>query len=175
MISGRQRGAAWAVAVVIQAACGASSPPPETITAGEVTIQTDPLVLHLTTPRGAFTVERFVEVGTVDFFDDGKYYDPRDPMGSGVNWSAATRATGYDDQSGMLTLDNGVLLSLSATGGELGATITVDAGGVERAVLVRAVLPRDPTEPIFGFGESFTSAEAGGTVREMQFRVDTDF
>ncbi len=138
-------------------------------------IETDPLRLVLTTADGdSFEVDNFIEVATVSLFDDGRYYDPRDPVDSPWTWSVATKADSYDEASGMLTLDNGVKLGL--TGGPVSGTqtIIVDASDVEDAVLVRGVFPRNPDEPIYGFGENFASAEAGGSVREMQFRVDLD-
>src|SRR5690606_28117550 len=83
-----------------------------------------------------------------------------------------TRAVSWDPDTGRLGLDNGAGLRL-AEGPHSGvATLTLDVGQTGDAVLLRLVMPRDPAEPIYGFGQSFASAEAGGSIREMQFRVD---
>ena len=42
------------------------------------------------------------------------------------------------------------------------------------AVLARLVLPHVTGEPVYGFGESLVSADASGTVREAQFRIDPE-
>ncbi len=158
------------------AACGDDATPdagldpaPDTVTGGNVTVHTDPLRLVVDAPGGAFEVDRFVEVAVANRFDDTEYYDPRDPdPGQDLTWTAATRAEGVDD-TGALVLDSGVTLAVTDAG-----ALRVDAGGVADAVLVRLVLPRDDGEAIFGFGESFESPVADGSVREMQMRVDFD-
>ncbi len=161
--------------LALATACGGDDePPPDTVASGDVVVETDPLRLVVSAPGGDFTVEAFVEVGVVESLDEGGYYDPRDAEDSAVRWQAATRATEYDPDTGVLTLDNGVTLALAQGPVEESSTLTLDAAGVENAVLLRLVMPRDPSEPIYGFGESFLSAEAGGSVREMQFRVDTE-
>lgn len=170
-------GRAWlgAMVSIVSSACGGGddglAPPPPTVTAGDVTIETDPLTLRVAGPRGAFEVTAFVEIGTVASVDPSRYYDPRD-LDPGVEWTAATRALGVDGD-GALVLDNGATLRLvdGPTAGT--ATLIADAE-VDGHVLLRLVLPRDDGEAIFGFGESFHSAVAGGDVREMQFRVDLD-
>jgi alpha-D-xyloside xylohydrolase len=164
----------FSVAIVV-AGCGGDSPtpPPDVVTVGDVTIHTGELTLEVDAPNGEFTVTDFIEVGTVGFFDEGKYYDPRDLDGD-ITWTAATRADSIDDDTGELILDNGVRLALVAGPIATAATLRVDASDVENAVLVRLVLPRDATEPIYGFGENFAAADASGGIREMQFRVDTE-
>ena len=154
---------------------GGGSPPPPSIEAGDLTIQTDPLRLVLTTPDGgSFEVSNFVEVAVADNLDSGRYYDPRDLPGAPLSWTIATKAVSYDADSGMLTLDNGV--KLSVTDGPVAGTQTIvaDAGDVTDAVLLRLTFPHDPGEPMFGYGENFASADAAGSVREMQFRIDLD-
>lgn len=149
------------------------TPPPDSLTVGDVTITTGELSLDLDAPNGDFTVDDFVEVGTVAFFDEGKYYDPRD-IADNITWTAATRADAIDDDTGELILDNGVRLALVEGPIASATTLRIDASDVENAVLIRLVLPRDASEPIYGFGENFASADASGGVREMQFRVDTE-
>lgn len=161
------------LAALALAACGGgASPPPPTLESGDVVIETNPLVLHLSTPRGDFTIDDFVEVGVVTNHDENLYYDPRDD--TGVDWRAATRATGWDAKDEMLRLDNGARLGLVPGTVDGTATMIVDATGVDDAVHVRVVLPRAAGEPIYGMGENFASADANGSVREMQFRVDVD-
>jgi alpha-D-xyloside xylohydrolase len=154
----------------LSAACGGDddglAPAPESVSEGGVTIQTDPLRLIVDAPSGTFEVDDFIEVATVASVVDNKYYDPRD-LDANLAWTAATRAVGLDENTGELVLDNDVRIALADT-------LTVDARDVDNAVLVRIVFPRDDGEAIFGFGESFRSAVAGGDVREMQMRVDLD-
>jgi alpha-D-xyloside xylohydrolase len=155
-------------------ACGDDvAPVPEVIEEGDLRVQSDPLRLIVGDPADPVaSVAAFVEVATVSAADPTRYYDPRD-LSTSLQWQAATRIEAWDTATGTATLDNGVTLRLEP--GPIGAatTLVVDAGAVPEAVLVRLLMPRDPTEPIYGFGESFVSAEAGGTVREMQLRVDT--
>ncbi len=154
--------------------CGGSdTPPPPTVTVGDVTIETAPLRLILATPSGDFAVDQFVEVGTLASPDPDRYYDPAEPIAQ-ISWAPATHARAWDEDSATLTLDNGVKLALTSGPVSATQTLTLDAGEVDGAVLLRLVLPRSADEPIYGFGENFTSAEAGGSVREMQFRVDLD-
>ena len=153
--------------------CGGDpTPPPDVVTVGDVTIHTDPLVLEVDAPNGVFTIDDFIAVGTVDFYDEGRYYDPR--FGTdGVEWTTATRAVSIDDDTGTLVLDNGVRIGLAAGPIAAASTLQIDASGVDKAVLIRLMLPRDDAEPIYGFGENFAAADASGQLREMQFRVDT--
>lgn len=167
-------GAITLISVVCAACGGGATPPPDQLSAADLVVETDPLTLRLTTPRGDFVVPSFVEVGTVNFFDEGRYYDPRDLPADAINWQAATRATGYDADADAVVLDNGARLQVTAGPIDGVATLVVDASAVDKAVMLRVVLPYDPGEPVFGFGESFAAADASGGVREMQFRVDTE-
>jgi alpha-D-xyloside xylohydrolase len=153
---------------------GDLTPPPPSISAGDVTIETDPLRLVVAAPGGEFAVERFIEVGVVDAIDPTRYYDPRDLGADGVTWLVAERAVGIDDATGRLALDTGVTIALAVGRIDGAATLTVDAAAVAGAVLLRVAAPRDDGEAVFGFGENFESAVAGGDVREMQLRVDTE-
>lgn len=171
------RGISAAILVVsLLAACGddgAGTPPPPTIEAGDIVIETDPLRLVLTTADGdTFAVSNFIEVATVSFLDEGRYYDPRDPADSPLIWDTATKAVSYDADTRWLTLDNGVRISVGSGIVDGVQTLVADADHVENAVMVRVAFPRNADEPIYGFGENFASAEAGGSIREMQFRVD---
>lgn len=164
-----------ALVLVTLAACGdgAATPPPAFIEEGSVRVESDPLRLVVGDPADPVAaVESFVEVATVSSADPTRYYDPRDLSGA-LAWQAATRVVGFDQATGTATLDNGITLRLEPGPIAAATTIVVDAGAVPEAVLVRLVMPRDDAEPIFGFGESFVSADAAGTVREMQLRVDT--
>ena len=152
---------------------GDDAPPPATVAVGDVVIETDPLRLILSVPSGDFAIDDFVEVGTVAIPNDDRYYDPSAPDGA-IVWRVATRATAYNESTSTLTLDNGATLALVAGPVEGTQSLTVDVADVDGAVMVRLVMPRDPDEPIFGFGENFAAAEAGGSVREMQFRIDLD-
>ncbi len=152
-------------------ACGdgdSLSPPPPLLERGPVSIQSDPLLLTVDAPNDTFSIEAFIEVATVGTVDPSRYYDPRDTDDE-LEWRAATRAIGYDDATSELVLDNDVRIRLDD-----GPLLRVDAGEVDQAVLVRLVLPREGDEAIFGFGENFRSAVAGGDVREMQMRVEFD-
>ncbi len=156
-------------------ACGGNgTPPPETIVAGRVTIETDPLRLVLDAPSGTFASSAFIEVGVASAFSSGTYYDPRDPGGGGVTWHTATRGTKWDEDTQTLTLDNAVTLRVQGHDASNTETLVLDTSAVENPVLVRLVLPRTEGEPVFGFGEDFAAAEASGSVREMQFRLDLD-
>ncbi len=155
--------------------CGGGDAPPPELTAGGLVITTDPLSLDLDTPEGEFRVDDFVEVGVIDGGDPLDYVDPRDLPEDGVEWRVATRATGWDADSSTLTLDNGVRLIVGqGVGTTATASLVLDASEVDGAVLVRLVLPGSQAEPIYGFGQNHRSADAVGTVREMQFRLDTE-
>lgn len=164
------------ILTVLVACSGDDNNLPATIEFGDVVIETDPLRLTMPSPYGStdgtadgtFVMDHFIEVGTVGAVDDNRYYDPR--FQEEAIWHVATAVTAYDGQT--LTLDNGVRLTVAEGPIDGSTTLTLDASDVDNAVLLRLVTPRDPNEPIYGFGENFASAEAGGSVREMQFRVD---
>jgi alpha-D-xyloside xylohydrolase len=157
------------IAVAGLASCGGAPPaPPATVTAGPVTITSDPLAIHV-----ASTVPidqaAFVEIGTVDAPDPTHYYDPRGGADA-ITWRAPARAVSADGD--WLVLDDGTTrVRLAAGPDPTDAELDVDASADARAVLVRLVLPA-AAEPIYGFGESPAGADALGGVREMQLRVD---
>ncbi|RMH42964.1 MAG: glycoside hydrolase family 31 protein [Deltaproteobacteria bacterium] len=156
-------------------ACGgeAGPPPPDVVAVGPVSIETDPLCLRAAGGTAAFEVCGFVEVGRVEAVDPGRYYDPRGD--DAVTWHAAARAVAWDPATGALTLDNGATLTVTDGPAPDTATLAVDvAGDADGAALVRLAWPLAAGEPIYGFGENFASADAAGSVREMQFRVDLD-
>jgi alpha-D-xyloside xylohydrolase len=134
------------------------------VSAGPVTITTDPLAIAVAgTP-----LTGFIAIGTVAHVDDHKYYDPRDL--AAVTWQRPARATGVDDD--WLELEGGARLRVVAGAVDASAAIELDASAVENAVLAQVALTRAPTDPIYGFGESFAGADAAGQVREAQFRPD---
>ncbi|HVV86290.1 MAG TPA: TIM-barrel domain-containing protein, partial [Kofleriaceae bacterium] len=173
------------------AACGGDdglAPAPPTLTAGPVTITSDPLHLSIATPTGTVEQDAFVEVATVPSVDPQAYIDPRDLGDPALTWSAPARAIGADPD-GALVLDGGVRLRRAAGATADTATLAIDATHVDGAVLTRLVLPLDAPdagnatatgtgagtgEPIYGFGETFASADASGGVRELQLRIDDD-
>jgi len=163
------RNPALLLALAATAACGSGSTPPAQLSAGPVTITTDPLAIHVDAPT-PLDQPAFIEIGTVAARDDNRYYDPRD-TDAAVTWHAPARAVRADGD-GWLVLDDGTRLRLGD--GPIGdATVEVDAGAVDGAVLVRLVLPRGADEPLYGFGESPAGANAAGAVRELQLRIDT--
>jgi alpha-D-xyloside xylohydrolase len=157
-------------------ACGTGDagldPAPAELTAGPVTIATDPLRLRIAGPAGGLEQTGFVELATVASIDPIRYYDPRDTGAIAMTWTTPARALGVD-RDGWLVLEGGARLRLRE-GDAAQATLELDAADVAGAVLARLVLPIDPGEPIFGFGESFGGADAHGQVREAQFRVDLE-
>lgn len=164
-----------AAALLVLAGCGHGdglAPPPPSITAGPVTIATDPLRLTIATPTGAVEQEGFLELATLETIDPGAFVDPlaTDPR---LRWHTPARAIGVDDEQ-MLVLDDGVRLTLTTEGDPAIGTIVVRADAVEGAVLTRLVLPLAAGEPSYGFGESFAGADASGDVRELQLRIDSD-
>lgn len=164
------------IALLGLAACGDDGgglpPPPPTVTAGPVTVRTDPLRITIDTPAGPVVQGSFVEIGALAGpVDATHYYDPRDPGTEGVIWQAPARATGID-ADGWLHLDGGARLRLVARGAD--ASLQLDAAPVTGAVLARLVLPIAAGEPVYGFGESFGGANAVGQIREAQFRVDVE-
>jgi hypothetical protein len=173
------RGPAIVAALALTAACSDDgpelAPPPATVTAGPLTITTAPLTLAVAAPRGgAYTQGAFVEVATVPTVDATRYYDPVADGADPLTWRAATRATGIT-ADGWLVLDNGARLRVAAEAGAADAALELDASAVDGAVLARVVLPMTAGEPLFGFGETFASADASGQVRELQFRPDARY
>ncbi len=89
-------------------------------------------------------------------------------------------ACGGDDAEIPPTLDVGDVsietnpLRLSAHSVTGVVTLTLDTAGVDDAVLLRLVFPHFSGEPVFGFGETFESADASGTTRLMQFGINFD-
>jgi alpha-glucosidase (family GH31 glycosyl hydrolase) len=164
-------------AIAWLAACGGGdelAPAPPTFAAGPVTIETDPLRLVVQTPGGTVAQDGFVEVAVrAGAIDPGAYVDPLGPLGADARWLVPARARGVDGD-GALVLEGGARLTLTAGATADGATIGVDASGVDGAVLARVVLPLAAGEPIYGFGESFAGADAAGDTRELQLRVDND-
>ena len=166
-----------ALALAVTAlACGDNlrTPVPDSIAAGAVTIETDPLRLVVDAPSGDFVSERFVELAIARFDEPTRYYDPRLTEQSGVDWESPGRVVAVD--GGDLVLEGGARLRLGDGPLPGSATITIDPGSREDVVMVRLVFPRLEGEAIFGFGESFRSAVAGGEgdVREMQLRVELE-
>jgi alpha-D-xyloside xylohydrolase len=156
-------------ALALVAACGGDDPipvPPE-VTAGPVTITTDPFAI---TVAGA-GLTGHVAIGTVAFHDASTWYDPRDL--ERAEWTRPTRATAVDGD--WLVLEGGARVRLTADAVADSASIELDASAIDRAALVQLVFDRAPGEPIYGFGESFGGADASGEVREAQFRIDTEF
>lgn len=176
----RSAPAALAVLAISLTACGsdALAPAPPTVTAGPVTLTTDPLRLTIVTPHGPVEQDLPVEVATRATVDPARWVDPRAPAEAGLEWSRPTRALGVDP-AGALVLEGGARLTLTADGDDL-AVLAVDTRSVDGAVLTRLVLPLDPgsaggtAEPIMGFGETFGGVDAAGGVRELQFRIDGD-
>jgi alpha-D-xyloside xylohydrolase len=173
------RGPAIVAALALTAACSDDgpelAPPPATVTAGPLTITTAPLTLAVAAPRGgAYTQGAFVEVATVPTVDATRYYDPVADGADPLTWRAATRATGIT-ADGWLVLDNGARLRVAAEAGAADAALELDASAVDGAVLARVVLPMTAGEPLFGFGETFESADASGQLRELQFRPDARY
>ena len=168
------RRALLSLAALGLAGCGDDglTPAPASISAGPVTISSDPLHLTITTPTGTVEQDAFVELATLAIIDPAGYVDPRD-LDDDLRWTAPARAIGIDDD-GALVLDGGGRLRLSAGTKANTVTLAIDASAVDHAVLTRLVLPLAAGEPIYGFGESFAGADASGDVRELQFRVDGD-
>lgn len=144
--------------------------PPE-VSAGPVTITTDPLTITVE-PQRPGALSGALAVGTVAHFDGSHYYDPRDL--DQATWHSPVRAVAIDD-AGWLTLDDGTKLRLVADTEANSASIELDASAVDSAVFAQLSLSRPAGEPIYGFGESSGGAEATGQVREAQFRIDLDY
>lgn len=164
---------AAALLLVLAGGCGDDLEPslPPALVAGDLVVETDPLRLVLDAP-GGFTAERFLEIALVPGGPDDRFIDPRDVDPAAYEWTVPSRAVGWDAASETLEVEGGARISLH--GGQEAAALEVDASAVDGAVLVRLVLPLDAGEPIYGFGERFTSADASGQVSEMQLRIDLD-
>lgn len=141
---------------------------PPSITAGSVTITTDPIAI--TVDGTALTGT--IAIGRVEHFDPAHYYDPRDL--DQATWHSPARAVDVTDD-GWLVLDDGCKLRVVADAVAGSAAIELDAGAVDEAVFAQIALSRPAGEPIYGFGESSGGAEATGQVREAQFRIDLDY
>jgi alpha-D-xyloside xylohydrolase len=151
------------------AACGDDDtiPIPPEISAGPVTITTDPL--SITVDGG---LDATVAVGTVANVDGTRYYDPRDL--TLATWHRPTRVTAAT-ADGWLVLDGGMRIRLSEGTDEAHSVFEFDAAAVDNAIHAQLAVTRSTEEPIYGFGESFGGANAVGQVREMQFRADFDY
>jgi hypothetical protein len=169
--------AALAAATLACGDDGAPPPPPATITVGAVTIATDPLTLTITPagrrPDGAAGVPRGRHCRG-DRRSRPLLRPARRRRRPADLWTRPTRATALD-ADGWLVLEGGARLRLAAEAGAADAALELDASAVDGAVLARVVLPMTAGEPLFGFGETFGSADASGQVRELQFRPDAGY
>ena len=158
-----------AVLVLVLAACGDDelARPPETLTAGPVTLATDTLTLSLA-GMPALTQEHFLSIGTTDSIDSAHYYDPRgDDL---VEMTPVEKAIGLDGE--WLVLSGGTRLQLTECAVESCAVLDIDASKHDNAVQLQLSLPVDPAEPLYGTGDAPDRANVNGTVREMSLRVD---
>lgn len=160
---------ALAAVVVVLGACGDDglARPPDTLTAGPVTLETETLTLTLA-GAPALVQDHFLSIGTAASIDPGHYYDPRgDDL---VDLQVVEKAVGSDGD--WLVLSGGTRLALSTCAVANCAVLEIDATKHERAVQVQLALPVDPGEPLYGTGDAPVRANVAGTVREMSLRVD---
>ncbi|MEO8704985.1 MAG: glycoside hydrolase family 31 protein [Kofleriaceae bacterium] len=179
---------AWLAIAFIVGACGNDSePPPDTLTAGPVTIDTRTLTLTI----GDLTIDHFVAVGDVGEpidIDDARYYDPR---GGDAAVELVTLERGVASVGDSVILDGGTKLRLTpcaidkpgerrarsnakgdAKSIDTCAELELDASEHPGAVQLQIALPVDPDEPLYGTGDAPLRANVNGTVRELQLRID---
>lgn len=143
-------------------------PPPATVSAGPVSIDTATMAL---TFGDALTVTRFIAVGDVESVDDTHYYDPTHPELTNV--VGAHAAIGIDGDELVLD-DHATRVRLVPGPIPDSAELDIDASAHANAVLVRISLPKAVAEPLYGTGDAAPGANVAGTVREMELRVDLD-
>jgi len=155
----------WALVLVL-AACGdnTSSPAPDSLAVGPVTIDTHTLTLTI----GTQSIEHFLTIGTSDPIDETHYYDPTMP--SAVALRVLDHAVGLQDD--FVALDDGTRIRLTACPIADCAALDIDASASANAVLMQLALPADPSEPIYGTGDAATRANVAGTTRELALRID---
>ena len=167
--------AIWPLIFALGCGDNISSEVPSSISEGPVTIESSPLRLIVEGGTGGFEKAAFVEVATVEELDAVHFYDPAgdEPV---LTWETFEDATSFDPQTQAfgVKLSDGETVSIGLEPGPVSgtATIRIDVSSSERAVLARLVLPREPGEAIYGFGETFDSPLADGLTREMQLRID---
>jgi alpha-glucosidase (family GH31 glycosyl hydrolase) len=157
---------AWLVVVV--AACGNSAEsPPDSISAGPVSIDTATLTITVTA-NTPMVLDHFIQVGDVDSIDENHYYDP---TAGGVDLEPPDHATAVDGD--WVVLDDGTEIRLQPCAIANCAVLDVDASRHTNAVLMQVALPKG-VEPLYGTGDAPITPNVAGTVREMELRIDLD-
>ncbi len=156
---------AWVLCLLVACGDNSSTPPPDSLAVGPVTIDTHTLTLTI----GTQSIDHFLTIGTDDALDETHYYDPTMP--SLVTLRALDHAVGLADD--FVQLDDGTKIRLGSCPIADCAALDIDASQSAHAVLMQVALPSVAGDPIYGTGDAATHANVAGTTRELELRIDT--